>query len=507
MDHPLMKSIYNKSISTTTYASYLRSQHEIFVALEEACTKHAGHPFLKDVDEPMLLRASRLQHDLNFFNELNHGSSKGIQAVSPKTKEYLALLATEANDPALLLCHHFLQYNAVLSGGQYLKRCLSTMLASDGKSDGKQGLKFYEFDGLVSTKHSAYVQQYMKKMDALPLDDRRDAMVAAMQRVYTLSLAMMDEACPRGNDESDTPQSAVKRKRDTSWKLTLDQLHQFDGSGREQESGAVDGRIFLSIRGLVYDVSRSSENYGPEGSYQMFAGRDVTRCLSTMSLEQSDLDDVAFFPESKAHEMALARWEHRLGGMYDIVASMAGDDRHTRKIVSAAEVVTEILPAGASGTEGEDQACPFTGTKGGVCPITGIIASASDALGRMSASPKQESDAVSKTSSSENQVPASSGDSSGGEGGGEGRGGERRGGGGPRGAVGIPTYNHSHNPKNHTSQELPCTPAKEYFSARDVELSSSLDFFGRDTGTKTRRRSRSRAKRQCRQTGPYTHSI
>jgi hypothetical protein len=95
-----------------------------------------------------------------------------------------------------------------------------------------------------------------------------------------------------------------------------------------------------------------------------------------MSLEHSDLDDLDFFPESSAHEMALARWEQRLGGMYDIVAAVAGDERHTRDIVAVTDPVDETTATAAEG----DQTCPFTGTKGAACPITGILASASDAL-------------------------------------------------------------------------------------------------------------------------------
>jgi hypothetical protein len=67
-----------------------------------------------------------------------------------------------------------------------------------------------------------------------------------------------------------------------------------------------------------------------------------------MSLEHSDLDDLDFFPESSAHEMALARWEQRLGGMYDIVAAVAGDERHTRDIVAVTDLVDET---GATGSD------------------------------------------------------------------------------------------------------------------------------------------------------------
>ena len=53
------------------------------------------------------------------------------------------------------------------------------------------------------------------------------------------------------------------------------------------------------------------------GAAELFAGRDVTRCLATMSLDESDLDDLTYMPEDGdlATCAALQRWERRLGGM------------------------------------------------------------------------------------------------------------------------------------------------------------------------------------------------
>jgi len=55
---------------------------------------------------------------------------------------------------------------------------------------------------------------------------------------------------------------------------SLDELAEY-GDG-------MDGKpILLSIFGRVYDVSAGSKFYGSEGNYHMFAGKDVTRALST----------------------------------------------------------------------------------------------------------------------------------------------------------------------------------------------------------------------------------
>lgn len=51
-----------------------------------------------------------------------------------------------------------------------------------------------------------------------------------------------------------------------------------------------DGKpLLLSVFGRVYDVSAGAKFYGEEGSYHMFAGKDVTRALSTGCKEEKCL--------------------------------------------------------------------------------------------------------------------------------------------------------------------------------------------------------------------------
>ena len=54
--------------------------------------------------------------------------------------------------------------------------------------------------------------------------------------------------------------------------FTAQELQDF-GSGQD------DKPIYLSIFGRVYDVSKGAKFYGPDASYSMFAGKDVTRAL------------------------------------------------------------------------------------------------------------------------------------------------------------------------------------------------------------------------------------
>ncbi len=62
---------------------------------------------------------------------------------------------------------------------------------------------------------------------------------------------------------------------------TREELYEF-GNGE-------NGVILLSIFGRIYDVSKGEKHYGKDGKYHKFAGRDVTRSLSTGCLQEACL--------------------------------------------------------------------------------------------------------------------------------------------------------------------------------------------------------------------------
>lgn len=65
--------------------------------------------------------------------------------------------------------------------------------------------------------------------------------------------------------------------------LTLEQLSKHDGSNKELP-------LYLSIQGVVYDITKGSHFYGPDGVYP-FAGRECARALALLSTETSDCND------------------------------------------------------------------------------------------------------------------------------------------------------------------------------------------------------------------------
>ena len=48
-------------------------------------------------------------------------------------------------------------------------------------------------------------------------------------------------------------------------------------------------RIYIAIKGTIYDVTPGEDFYGPDGPYAKFAGRDASYALAKMSLKEEDV--------------------------------------------------------------------------------------------------------------------------------------------------------------------------------------------------------------------------
>lgn len=59
--------------------------------------------------------------------------------------------------------------------------------------------------------------------------------------------------------------------------LTLEELSEYDGMSEEKP-------ILLAVRGVIFDVSKGRDFYGPDGSYP-FGGKECARALAKFSTE------------------------------------------------------------------------------------------------------------------------------------------------------------------------------------------------------------------------------
>mmetsp|Transcript_28129 Transcript_28129/g.71726 ORF Transcript_28129/g.71726 Transcript_28129/m.71726 type:complete len:237 (-) Transcript_28129:118-828(-) len=97
--------------------------------------------------------------------------------------------------------------------------------------------------------------------------------------------------------------------------LTLQQLAQHDGSDPTKP-------LYLAIKGTIFDVSKGSQFYGPDGVYP-FAGHECARALALISTDlkdcNGDLSDLGY-----AELENLREWDAKFRFKYPIVGKLIG---------------------------------------------------------------------------------------------------------------------------------------------------------------------------------------
>mmetsp|Transcript_25268 Transcript_25268/g.30553 ORF Transcript_25268/g.30553 Transcript_25268/m.30553 type:complete len:291 (-) Transcript_25268:83-955(-) len=130
--------------------------------------------------------------------------------------------------------------------------------------------------------------------------------------------------------------------------FTLSQLRKFDGTKDEKTNECKP--LYLSLGGIVFDVSLGSDFYGPGGPYAIFAGRECGVALAKMSFDEKDLDDVTGALEnlSYADRMELEGWVEKFTYYrpYDVVGRLVP----TEEIPSRDRVISREEMAKNDGT-------------------------------------------------------------------------------------------------------------------------------------------------------------
>ena len=92
-------------------------------------------------------------------------------------------------------------------------------------------------------------------------------------------------------------------------------------------NGHDDEKIFIAIRGRVYDCTTGRSFYGPIGPYNNFAGRDASRGLAMNSFDESmvrdwdePIDDLQGLTESQ--EAALNQWLDYFDKKYPCIGTL-----------------------------------------------------------------------------------------------------------------------------------------------------------------------------------------
>lgn len=314
MEHPFMKSIYSKSFTADAYTAHLRSQCHVFSELERLCASRQAQTPLSAVYDEVLHRSVALRSDLCHWA----GEDWEQSCVHPSeaTAKYLARLGADADDPWLLLCHHFLNYNAVLSGGQFLGSRVSARVHAEPPI----GAAFYAFPPECQPTHGR-VQKYIGQVDELAISaPLRDRMLECMRAVYTLLLGMFDEvhAMASGDVQASTSASGNDKKLIPAPHASAErQLLLRDLWGHGPVDAAELGiPLLAAVLGRVYDVSAAKDLFGLGAPYEMFSGHDGTYNLAVMSLKKKTLDKFTYEIDDE-EKLCLSDWiayfDHKFG--------------------------------------------------------------------------------------------------------------------------------------------------------------------------------------------------
>lgn len=102
--------------------------------------------------------------------------------------------------------------------------------------------------------------------------------------------ALLGHVWINGKDSS-IEEEEEEESPDPPRNFTGDQLFYFDGT--KDEKTEEDKPVYLSVRGVVFDVTEGKDFYGPGGAYEMFAGHECGVALAKMSFDEKYIDDLA----------------------------------------------------------------------------------------------------------------------------------------------------------------------------------------------------------------------
>eukprot|EP00455_Lapot_gusevi_P009817 TRINITY_DN1440_c0_g1_i1.p1 TRINITY_DN1440_c0_g1~~TRINITY_DN1440_c0_g1_i1.p1 ORF type:complete len:128 (+),score=28.10 TRINITY_DN1440_c0_g1_i1:82-465(+) len=101
--------------------------------------------------------------------------------------------------------------------------------------------------------------------------------------------------------------------------ITLAELRHFNGV---QSAENPESKIYVCVRGKVYDVTRAAHFYGPGESYHIFAGHDASRALAKTALSPEELDQpIEDLDETQKN--TLNDWIKKYDAKYPVVATVS----------------------------------------------------------------------------------------------------------------------------------------------------------------------------------------
>lgn len=130
---------------------------------------------------------------------------------------------------------------------------------------------------------------------------------------------------------------------------TIEQLREYDGK--------TNPKIFIALKGDVYNVTNASNLYGPEGSYNCFAGRDASRAMAKLSFEEQELNNPRIDDLGPFDRDALEQWVEKFKYIkqYPIVGKLVYPKRDRLFTVSELKQYKGIPPVDNSSNENDSE--------------------------------------------------------------------------------------------------------------------------------------------------------
>eukprot|EP01080_Neovahlkampfia_damariscottae_P000977 gene977-9884_t len=98
--------------------------------------------------------------------------------------------------------------------------------------------------------------------------------------------------------------------------FTLEELSKYDGSNS-------DKKIYIGVKGVVFDVSLKPEFYGNGASYHVFAGKEATRGLAKSSVDPESLKPYGKYDDlNEKDTKTLTDWDALYRKKYPIVGKV-----------------------------------------------------------------------------------------------------------------------------------------------------------------------------------------
>jgi heme oxygenase len=170
----VMRSLLRGELGRAGYCALLRNLHVLYQPLEQGLMRHATHPALVALVDPVLFRSDGLAQDLASL----HGPRWADEiAVVPAARDYAAHLRDlDAAAPLHLAAHAYVRYLGDLSGGQLLASRVTRQLELAAGT----GVAFYDFGPAATV--AAHAKSLRMALDQLAQDEDEAA-------------ALVDEAC------------------------------------------------------------------------------------------------------------------------------------------------------------------------------------------------------------------------------------------------------------------------------------------------------------------------